>query len=40
MNKAVYCTCWDGDIVVKYDAGSTKPTITTIAANGFIAKFG
>jgi hypothetical protein len=31
--QAVCCTCWGGDIQVKYEAGSTKPTTTTIAAN-------
>jgi len=32
MNNALNCTFWDGDIVVKYEAGFTKPTITTMAS--------
>lgn len=29
IDKAVYCTCWDGDIKVAYAAGSHEPTVTT-----------
>ncbi len=29
MTKAVYCTCWDGDVVIAYKAGQTTPTIKT-----------
>ena len=29
MTKAVYCTCWDGDIKIAYDGSGAAPTITT-----------
>jgi len=29
MSKAVYCTCWDGDIKVQYPEGQDTPRITT-----------
>ena len=29
MNKAVYCTCWDGDIKVEFSEGQNTPRITT-----------
>jgi competence protein ComEC len=29
IDKAIYCTCWDGDIKVAYAAGSHDPTVTT-----------
>jgi competence protein ComEC len=29
MTKAVYCTCWDGDVVVSYDSGNTTPAVKT-----------
>jgi len=29
MTKAIYCTCWDGDIEVNYPAGGRTPNITT-----------
>jgi competence protein ComEC len=32
MTKAIYCTCWDGDITVAYAAGNKKPQIS---ADGF-----
>jgi len=28
MDKALYCTCWDGDVKVRYKQGETTPTIT------------
>lgn len=33
ISKAIYCTCWDGDIKVSYAAGSHEPTVTT---DGFL----
>jgi beta-lactamase superfamily II metal-dependent hydrolase len=33
IDKAVYCTCWDGDVQVAYAAGSTVPVVTT---DGFL----
>ena len=33
MTKAIYCTCWDGDIKVVYEAGNKTPKITT---SGFL----
>jgi hypothetical protein len=33
MTKAVYCTCWDGDIKVEYRSGDQKPQIST---SGFL----
>src|SRR5262249_41384441 len=29
ITKAVYCTCWDGDIVVSYTQGNTTPSVAT-----------
>jgi|RhiMethySRZTD1v2_1073278.scaffolds.fasta_scaffold649302_1 competence protein ComEC len=29
MTKAVYCTCWDGDIIVSYTENNKTPTVTT-----------
>ena len=29
IDKAIYCTCWDGDIKVAYATGSHDPTVTT-----------
>jgi hypothetical protein len=29
LDKAVYCTCWDGDIQVEYSAGVRTPKVTT-----------
>jgi hypothetical protein len=29
VSKAVYCTCWDGDVVVSFAAGQTTPSIRT-----------
>lgn len=29
IDKAIYCTCWDGDIKVAYAAGSHDPEVTT-----------
>jgi hypothetical protein len=31
MGKAVYCTCWDGDIVVSSNATGSTLTVTTSA---------
>jgi hypothetical protein len=27
MAKAVYCTCWDGDIVVAFDKDGLNPVV-------------
>ena len=27
--KAVYCTCWDGDVRIQYSPGDSKPQVTT-----------
>jgi competence protein ComEC len=29
MSKAVYCTCWDGDVVVAFSAQGSTPTVST-----------
>ena len=29
IDKAIYCTCWDGDIKVAYATGSHEPIVTT-----------
>ncbi len=33
VTKAVYCTCWDGDIKVEYTSGTATPQIST---SGFL----
>ncbi len=29
MTKAVYCTCWDGDVIVSYSANNNTPSVRT-----------
>jgi competence protein ComEC len=38
IDKAIYCTCWDGDVKVAWAAGSHEPVITTSAFRPAVAR--